>query len=106
MSTLEWLNNLFLKLNTLIFNSDELIIIFLVYNFMKLLIFNAVIELIWPTQFFNKKNNINFSIIKYRGFIETLLKLRKNYKRYYIFYKSFYNYYLVKVKNKRKKKVS
>lgn len=105
LSISEWLNSFFLKLNTLIFNSDELILIFLIYNFMKLIVFNSIIELIWPTHFFNKKNNINFSIIKYRGFIESFLKLRKNYKQNYIFYKAFYNYYLVNVKNIKKKRI-
>lgn len=86
-------------------NFDEFLLIFFFYNFVKMTIFNSIIELIWPTQIFNKKNNINFAIIKIRGFIETILKLRGNYYKYIMFFKSLYNYFLAGVKNRRKKKV-
>ena len=55
---------------------EDILLIFIVYNFFKLLMFNLIVELIWPTQFFNKKNNINFISYRLRSYTEYLLKLR------------------------------
>ena len=72
--------------------SEEIIIIFLFYNFMKLLIFSSVFELIWPTHFFNRRNNFS-SVLKFRGFTETILKLKLNFLSKRSFNKIFFNYF-------------
>jgi len=87
--------------NSIFTFSDEILLICLIYNFVKLIIFNSIIELIWPTNYFNKKHNINFSLIKFRGFTETILKLRlKNFKNDF-FYKIFLCYFFFKKKLKK-----
>jgi len=87
--------------NSIFTFSDEILLICLIYNFVKLIIFNSIIELIWPTNYFNKKHNINFSLIKFRGFTETILKLRlKNFKNDF-FYKIFLRYFFFKKKLKK-----
>lgn len=50
-----------------------------------------MIELIWPTQFFNRKHVIGFSIIKFRTYTESILKLKNVSMFYYTFY-----YYLLR----------
>lgn len=65
------------------------------YNFFKLMIFNSIVELIWPTNIFNKKQSSFFFFIKYRTFNEVLLKLRPNHYKYNVFNNSFIKYYLV-----------
>jgi hypothetical protein len=72
--------------------SEEIVIIFLFYNFIKLLIFSSIFELIWPTQFFNRRNNFNF-LIKFRSFTENLLKLKSNFLIKKSFNKIFFNYF-------------
>jgi hypothetical protein len=76
--------------------SEEIIIIFIFYNFIKLIIFGAIVELIWPTQFFNRRHNSGFQLIKSRTFIETLVKLRAKTQNYKVFNKSFLKFYFVK----------
>lgn len=70
---------------------EDLIVVFLLYNFFKYLIICAMTELIWPTQYFNRKHTMGFQIAKFRTYTETILKLR-NYNSYsYVF-----NYFLLK----------
>ena len=92
------LNNVFFYFNSIFFFLDELLIIILIYNFMKLIIFNSIIELIWPTNYFNKKHNINFSLIKFRSFTEVLLKLRLINKKKSVFFKYLLKYFFLKKK--------
>lgn len=54
---------------------DDLIVIFMLYSFIKILLMSSVIELIWPTQFFNRRHNIGYQIFKHRSYTETILKL-------------------------------
>ena len=72
----EFFNNFNFFLNFKLISVEEIIIIFMFYNFIKIIIFGSIFELIWPTQFFNKRHNLNK--IKYRDFIETILKLKIN----------------------------
>lgn len=72
-------------------NFEDVIVVFLLYNFFKYLIMCSIIELIWPTQFFNRKNNIGYQLIRFRTYSETLLKLRNYSSFYYIF-----NIFLIK----------
>ena len=55
---------------------EDLIVVLLLYNFFKFLIMCAMTELIWPTQYFNRKHSIGYQTIKFRTYTETLLKLR------------------------------
>jgi hypothetical protein len=77
---MDFLNNLlesfFNYFNYKIYSIDELVAILLFYNFFKLLVFSSLVELIWPTQFFNRKNNISYKLFRYRTYTEFLLKLR------------------------------
>lgn len=72
-------------------NFEDVIVVFLLYNFFKYLIMCSIIELIWPTQFFNRKNNIGYQLIRFRTYSETLLKLRNYSSFYYVF-----NLFLIK----------
>lgn len=89
MDILITINNYF---NFCFLFSEEIIIVFLFYNFIKLLIFSSVFELIWPTHFFNRRNNFN-SVLKFRNFNETLLKLKSNYLVKNSFNLIFFNYF-------------
>jgi hypothetical protein len=86
-------NNLFLNLK--IFSVEDLIIFFLIYSFFKLLFLSVIQELLWPTQFFNRRNNNSTDLIKYRVFTEFLIKSLISisvYKQFYLkFYKNFIN---------------
>jgi hypothetical protein len=54
---------------------DDLIVILMLYSFIKILLMSSVIELIWPTQFFNRRQNIGFQVFKNRTYTEVFLKL-------------------------------
>lgn len=91
----EYLNSFNFFLNFKLVSSEELIIVFLFYNFIKIIIFGSLLELIWPTQFFNRRNN-NLSQLKYRTFVETISKLRINNNNYNVFNKYLIKYYFFK----------
>ena len=68
--------NLFFYFNkafTLTYLSN-LLLIYFVYMFFKLILLSSIVELMWPTHFFNKKHNISLHRVKYRSFCETFLK--------------------------------
>ncbi len=79
-----------------IFSIDELISILLFYNFFKLLAFSSLVELIWPTQYFNRKHNINYKTLRYRTYTEFLLKLRTFSFIYKVFNKKVIHYFFIK----------
>ena len=58
------------------------------YNFLKLLLIGSILELIWPTQFFNRRHNINLQLFRFRTFVETFLKLKTSNYILNISYKS------------------
>lgn len=86
----EYINNFNFFLNFKLVSFEELVVVVLFYNFIKILIFGSILELIWPTQFFNRRNN-NLNQLKFRTFVETILKLRINNNNYNVF-----NIYLIK----------
>ena len=88
------INNINFFFNFKLIFSEELLIIFLFYNFIKILIFSSLLELIWPTQFFNRRHSNKF--IKYRTLTEVLLKLRLNNDFYNVLNKSLIKYYFIK----------
>lgn len=77
-------------MNDFFYFFDEFIVVFFIYNFFKFFIFSSLLELLWPTQFFNKKNNINNLTPRYRHYNEFLLKLRLPNR----FYKHFFQFFL------------
>lgn len=66
-------------------NLEDILVVFLLYSFFKYLIICSIVELIWPTQYFNRKNNIGTQIIRFRVYTEVLLKLRNFSTFFYIF---------------------
>lgn len=81
--SIDFLNNFNFYINFKLFMVEEIVIIFLFYNFIKILIFGSLLELIWPTQFFNRRhNNKN---LRFRSFTEVLSKLTINNNNYNIF---------------------
>lgn len=91
-----FLQSFFNYLDYKIFSIDELLTILLFYNFFKLLVFSSLVELIWPTQYFNRKNNINYKVYRYRTYTEFLLKLRNTSDFSKIYNKVLINYFFVK----------
>lgn len=90
----EFFNNFNFFINFKLFSIEEIIIIFLFYNFIKILILGSILELIWPTQFFNRRHTKSF--FKYRTFTETLSKLKNCGNLYNIFNHVFINYFFLK----------
>jgi hypothetical protein len=72
---------------------EDFIVVLLLYNFIKYLIMCAMIELIWPTQFFNRRHNTGYQAFRLRTYTETLLKLRGYSSFFYVF-----NYFVIKYK--------
>lgn len=85
----EFLNKLDFFNYYLNWNFEDVLVVFLLYNFFKYLITCSIIELIWPTQFFNRKNNIGYQLFRFRTYSETILKLR-NYSSYFKIYNLFF----------------
>lgn len=90
---MSFLESIHININFYLFSFEELLIILFLFSIAKLIILCIVIELIWPTHFFNKRHNINFQTLKLRDFQSVLLKLRIKSKGYYML-KSFWNFYL------------
>ena len=65
-------------LNTKLFNYEEFIILWLMFNFFQLLLVCILNELLWPSQFFNRRHNTGYQLIKYRTYTDTINKLVKN----------------------------
>lgn len=91
-----FLNNFNYYIQLKLFFVEELVIIFLFYNFIKLIIFGSIVELIWPTQFFNRKHSSSYQLIRFRTFTETLVKLRPINYNYNVFNKSLIKHFFVK----------
>lgn len=57
------------------FNSfDSTFTILILYVFFKSILLSLLLELIWPTHMFNKKNNFSYLVKKKKGFLEIFLK--------------------------------
>jgi hypothetical protein len=54
---------------------------------------SSINELIWPTQFFNRRHTTSYTFIRFRTFTETILKLRSYTSFFYLF-----NLFLIKTK--------
>lgn len=96
MGIYSFLNDLNYFIQLKLFFIEEIIVIFMFYNFIKLIIFNSLVELIWPTQYFNRKHGSSQQILRFRTFTETVSKLRlKNYY-YRSFNKAFIKHFLIR----------
>ena len=75
----KFLNNLNI-FNFFIYIDNFLLILF-IYTFFKTVLISSIFELIWPTQLFNKKNNISYNFFKNRSFLEFFIKI-KNFNKF------------------------
>lgn len=96
MGIFTFLNDFNFYIQLKLFFIEEIVVVFMFYNFIKLIIFSSIVELIWPTQFFNKKHGSSYQLLKFRTFNETLLKLRLKNHFYIIFNKSILKYIFIK----------
>lgn len=55
---------------------EDIFVVLMLYSFIKLLLLSSIVELIWPTQFFNRRNSSGVVSFRLRTFTETILKLR------------------------------
>lgn len=93
---MDFLNNMHYFLNTYLYSFDELLTILFIFNFFKLTMWSSIFELLWPTQFFNRRNNIFYQSFRFRTFVEFNLKLNSVSTNYSSFYKNFISYYFNK----------
>jgi DNA integrity scanning protein DisA with diadenylate cyclase activity len=82
-------NFFFKNINFILNYFDNIFLIVMIYFFFKSLILSLILELIWPTHLFNKKNNISFSKSKKKSFIDFSLK-HINYNSYFFLLNSFF----------------
>jgi hypothetical protein len=98
MKFYEYINNFNFFINFKLFFVEELIVVFMFYNFVKLIIMGSIVELIWPTQFFNRRHSTGFSAIRYRTLTETVIKLRRKSRFYKAINKILYKHRFFKRK--------
>jgi len=55
---------------------EDIFVVLMLYSFLKLILLSSLVELIWPTQFFNRRNSMGVNSYRLRTFTEVLLKLR------------------------------
>ena len=55
---------------------EDIFVVVMLYSFIKLVVLSSLVELIWPTQFFNRRNSMGVVTYRLRTYTETLLKLR------------------------------
>lgn len=79
-----------------LYNFDELLTIFFTINFFMLTVWSSIFELLWPTQFFNRRNNIFHQSLRFRALVEFNLKLNNINFNLNTFYKNFINYFFNK----------
>ena len=76
-----FLNNFDLYLSSI---QEDIFVVIIMYIFIKMVLLSSVVELIWPTQIFNRKNSTNVISFRLRTFTETLLKLRCVNKNFFV----------------------
>ena len=75
-----FLNNFDIYLSSMY---EDVFVVLVMYIFIKMVLLSSVVELIWPTQIFNRKNSTNVVSFRLRTFTETILKLRGTKKSYF-----------------------
>lgn len=69
----------FNKLDVYIYSIlEDVFVVFTLYSFLKLILLSSLLELIWPTQFFNRRNSMGTVVRKYRTYVEVFVKLRSS----------------------------
>lgn len=63
---------------------EDFIVVLLLYNFFKYLIMCTMIELVWPTQYFNRRHNISYERMRFRTYTEVILKLSNYTVSYFL----------------------
>jgi hypothetical protein len=76
-----FLNNFDLYLSSI---QEDVFVVIIMYIFIKMVLLSSIVELIWPTQMFNRKNSTNVISFRLRTFTETLLKLRGVNKNFFV----------------------
>ena len=76
-----FLNNFDLYLSSI---QEDIFVVIVMYIFIKMVLLSSIVELIWPTQMFNRKNSTNVICFRMRTFTETLLKLRSINRNYFV----------------------
>lgn len=56
------------------FSKEDFFLAITIYSFMKYIVACSYLELIWPTQFFNRRNVITSNVVRNRTYTEVLLK--------------------------------
>ena len=59
-------------------NYEDILLLLIFYNFLKIVVVCLFNEIVWLSQFFNKKHNVSFQSSKFRMYYEVVLKLRNN----------------------------
>jgi len=96
---MDFFDSLFLYFNNWsleMFYFEELVTLVLIYNFFKLLVVSSIIELLWPTQFFNRKNTILFQFCRKRAFLEFLIYLFRPFIRNIVINRFFVRYIFIR----------
>lgn len=57
---------------------EDVFVVLMLYSFIKLVLLSSIVELIWPTQFFNRRNSMGVTSLRLRTYTEVLLKLRSS----------------------------
>jgi hypothetical protein len=55
---------------------EDIFVVLMLYSFIKLVVLSSIVELIWPTQFFNRRNSMGVVNFRLRTYTEVMLKLR------------------------------
>lgn len=55
---------------------EDAFVVLMLYSFLKLVLLSSLVELIWPTQFFNRRNSMGVVSYRLRTYTEVILKLR------------------------------
>lgn len=57
---------------------EDIFVVIMIYSFIKLVVLSSIVELIWPTQFFNRKNTTTTNSFRLRTYTESILKLKNS----------------------------
>ena len=55
---------------------EDVFVVLMLYSFIKLILLSSIVELIWPTQFFNRRHLMGNTNFRLRTYTEVVLKLR------------------------------
>ena len=55
---------------------EDVFVVLMLYSFLKLILLSSLVELVWPTQFFNRRNSMGITTSRLRTYTEVFLKLR------------------------------